>query len=599
MSFLGELKRRNVFRVAIAYTVTSWLVAQVAELALESFGAPDWVMKTLLLVLALGLPFALIFAWAYEMTPEGIKRERDVDRSKSITQTTGRKLNLAIIGMLVVALLFAVATHRWTSGGDSTQPAAMAASSDKSIAVLPFVNMSDDPSNEYFSDGISEELLNVLVKVEGLRVASRTSSFSFKDKDTPIPEIARALQVGHVLEGSVRKAGDTVRVTAQLIDVRTDSHLWSETYDRKLEDIFVIQDEISAHIVEALKVALGAGEVVQSTSQPTQDLAAYEDYLRGRHFWQRRGGDNIRKAIELFTRATEADPEFARAWSSLGAAHLTLPTYSDEPDEEHHRLALKYSRKALSLDPSIAEAHAVIADLLRFDHHWSEAERHYLRAIELEPKNSTGYLWYAEQLVATGRRKAALDVARKAFEMDPFHPGTNSLMAYANELNGNNDEAVKNLQSAWDLGHPGAIFMLIDFYLKRGDSARARELFAANRDAMSADDAEGYEIYLESRDDTEKAERFLNEEAAALDAPEFWLARENVALGFVDKGVALAIESQPDGSEWMEVWHQSFAPLRQHPRFGELVRNSGLDVFWDEIGWPPECSREGELIRCD
>ena len=302
MSLFTELRRRNVIRVAAAYLVAAWLVAQIAELALDSFGTPDWVMKTILFMLAMGLPFAIIFAWAFELTPEGIKREKDVDRSESITQQTGRKLNYTIIGALTVALVLSIATRGVQFGAEESveQPEAVA-DTDKSIAVLPFVNMSDDPDNEYFSDGISEELLNVLVKVEGLRVASRTSSFSFKGKDTPIPDIAEALKVEHVLEGSVRKAGDTVRITAQLIDVKTDSHLWSETYDRKLEDVFVIQDEISAHIVEALRVALGAGEVAQTSGRPTDNLQAYEDYLRGRHFWQRRGGDNIQKAIDWIT----------------------------------------------------------------------------------------------------------------------------------------------------------------------------------------------------------------------------------------------------------------------------------------------------------
>ena len=203
MSFFSELRRRNVFRVAIAYSVTGWLVAQVAELALDSFEAPDWVMKTILLIIGLGLPFAIIFAWAFELTPEGLKREKDVDRSESITRQTGQKLNFAIIGVLVVALGFSLATRDWGQQGEpAVAPPGEATSAEKSIAVLPFVNMSDDPSNEYFSDGISEELLNVLVKVEGLRVASRTSAFSFKDKNTPIPEIAKALNVEHVLEAA-------------------------------------------------------------------------------------------------------------------------------------------------------------------------------------------------------------------------------------------------------------------------------------------------------------------------------------------------------------------------------------------------------------
>jgi TolB-like protein len=486
MSFFSELSRRNVFRVAIAYSVVAWLVAQIAELALDSFGTPDWVMKTILLVLVLGLPIAILFAWAFELTPEGIKLEKDVDRSQSITQTTGRKLNYTIIGVLAATLVLAIATRDMRFGSEESEPQPVAAEEqEKSIAVLPFVNMSDDPDNEYFSDGISEELLNVLVKVEGLRVASRTSSFSFKGKDTSIPDIADALNVEHVLEGSVRKAGDTVRITAQLIDVRTDSHLWSETYDRKFEDIFVIQDEISAHIVDALRVALGTGEVVRTAARPTDDLAAYEDYLKARHFWQRRGGENIQRAIELFTKATEADPGFARAWSGLGAAHLTMPTYSGEPEEQHFPLALEYANRSLDLDPSIAEAHATLADLLRFDRRWSEAEVHYLKAIELEPRNSTGYLWYAEQLVATGRKEAALTTALRALELDPFHAGTSSMAAFAFAINDEIEQTVKYSQSAWELGHPGGLFQLIQYQIISGNLEEASRLVETNAEAIT------------------------------------------------------------------------------------------------------------------
>lgn len=599
MSLFAELKRRNVFRVALAYSVTAWLVAQVAELALDSFGAPDWVMKTLLLMLAIGLPFAVLFAWAFELTPEGIKRERDVDRTQSITQQTGRKLNFAIIGGLTVALLFSVVTHRWTTGMSPTEESVNAASGDKSIAVLPFVNMSDDPGNEYFSDGISEELLNVLVKVEGLRVASRTSSFTFKDTDTPIPEIAEALNVAHVLEGSVRKAGDTVRVTAQLIDVKTDSHLWSETYDRKLEDIFVIQDEISAHIVEALKVALGAAEVVQTPIQPTQNMQAYESYLRGRHFWQRRGADNISKAIELFGEATEADPAFARAWSSLGAAHLTMPTYSGRPEQDHFPLARKYARMALQLDPAIAEAHAIIADLQRYERQWLEAEEHYLRAIELEPNNSTGYLWYAEHLMATGRVDEGLVAANKALELDPFHTGANSISGYAYYVSGNIERALKHMEAARDLGHPWSIYALIDINLDLGNFEEAERLVQKNRPKIEADGFINADAYIRSYRNPENGLEFLEDESNHKDVPGLWLATEYARLGQTDKGVQLALDANLDGGELMDIWAPRASPLRQHPRFGELVRAVGLDAFWDELGWPPQCRPEGERIYCD
>jgi len=599
MSLFIELKRRNVFRVAIAYSIVAWLIAQVAEMAFESFGTPDWVMKTLLFLLVTGLPIAVIFAWAFEMTPEGIKREKDVDRSQSITQQTGRKLNYTIIAVLVLALTLSLATRDWSDKAPHDPAIAEPASDDTSIAVLPFVNMSDDKENEYFSDGISEELLNVLVKVEGLRVASRTSAFSFKGKDTPIPEIADALKVEHILEGSVRKAGDTIRITAQLIDVKTDSHLWSDTYDRKFEDIFVIQDEISAHIVDALKIALGAGEVVQTASRPTDNFAAYEDYLKARHFWQRRGADNIQKAIDLLTNVVEADPGFAGAWSSLGAAHLTMPSYSGEPQDHHFPLALEYARKSLELDPSIAEAHATIGDLLRFDKHWSEAERHYLKAIELEPKNPTGYLWYSEQLSATGRKEAALEFTLKALELDPFAPGPSSMASYAYAMNGDIDQAIKRSQSAWELGHPAGIYLLIRAVLEKGDADEASRLVEENAAALGEEETFRIRSFIAALRDPAKVDDYLRMVDEIPDVDEIWPAMDAVRFGRVDDSVRRLLAANIDGSEWMEIWQPHTLAVRQHPQFGELVRAAGLDKFWDEYGWPSQCQRDGDLITCD
>ncbi len=600
MSFFSELSRRNVFRVAIAYSVVAWLVAQVAELALDSFGTPDWVMKTILLVLVLGLPLAILFAWAFELTPEGIKREKDVDRSQSITQTTGRKLNYTIIGVLAAALVLTIATRDMRFGSEeSADTPVITVESEKSIAVLPFVNMSDDPGNEYFSDGISEELLNVLVKVEGLRVASRTSSFSFKGKDTSIPDIADALNVEHVLEGSVRKAGDTIRITAQLIDVKTDSHLWSETYDREFEDIFVIQDEISAHIVDALRIALGTGEVVRTAARPTDDLAAYEDYLKARHFWQRRGGENIQRAIELFAKATEADPGFARAWSGLGAAHLTMPTYSGEPEEQHFPLALEYATKSLDLDPSIAEAHATLADLLRFDRRWSEAESHYLKAIELEPKNSTGYLWYSEQLAATGRKEAALINALTALDLDPFNAGTNSMAAFAYAINGDVGSAVTLTESALELGHPNAIYQLIDSHMQSRNFDEASRLLEENAQLLNEEAIVLYGHFRAALEDPSKIDDYLDMVNGLSGVPEPWLAFDQVRLGRIDEGIEDVIQADLDGAYWMEIWLPGFAALRQHIRFVALVEQAELVPFWDEIGWPEQCSREGDIITCD
>ena len=303
-NFFSELKRRNVVKVGVAYAVVGWILVEVSSVVLPGFGAPDWVFKVTMYLVFLGFPLAVIFAWAFEMTPEGLKLEKDIDRDQSITKRTGRKLDFAIIGLLVVALGVSLKLH-FTGEAMTDAVSPDSASSDKSIAVLPFVNMSDDPANEYFSDGIAEELLNVLVRVKGLEVASRTSSFRFKESELSIPEIADELNVDHVLEGSVRKAGNQVRITAQLIDVKTDRHLWSDSYDRELKDVFAIQEEISNSIVAALKVALGAEDqgAIAEAAKPTDNLEAYQLYLQGRYNWQRRGTGPLRKSIEQLERA--------------------------------------------------------------------------------------------------------------------------------------------------------------------------------------------------------------------------------------------------------------------------------------------------------
>ncbi|MCZ6826858.1 MAG: adenylyl cyclase, partial [Gammaproteobacteria bacterium] len=292
-----ELKRRNVFRVGFAYVIMSWLLAQIADLVIDNITAPDWIMQVLMLFLALGFPIALFFAWAFEMTPDGIKREHEIDRSQSITPQTGRKLDRMIGGAIAIAVLFLL-VDRFV-GPEQTSPALPTESTDQkesqaqdqtvSIAVLPFVNMSSDPEQEFFSDGISEEILNQLVRVEGLSVASRTSAFAFKGQDLGLDEIARDLGVDHILEGSVRKEHDNVRITAQLIDASTDRHLWSATYDRKLTSIFAIQDEISGSIVEALRETLGVDiKKIASTSLPTTNVDAYTSYLKARELFYSR-----------------------------------------------------------------------------------------------------------------------------------------------------------------------------------------------------------------------------------------------------------------------------------------------------------------------
>ena len=336
MSILSELQRRNVFRVAALYLVAGWVLLQVAELLFGALRVPAWGLRMVLGLLLLGFPLALIFSWVYELTPEGLKREHEVERHASITRTTGRKINLLIAGLLVVAIgvsaydVFARrgdrAAARPAAATPSTGgPAVPALVSATSIAVLPFVNMSDDRSNEYFSDGLTEELLNLLARVPELKVIARTSSFAYKGKEAKISDIARELHVANVLEGSVRRSGDRVRITAQLIRASDSTHLWSESYDRTIQDIFAVQGEIAGEVVDSLKLELLGGERPHVQAGGTQDARAYEAYLRGRYELNKGESEQfLRSALAAFDEAAALDPSFALAHASRAIALLDI-----------------------------------------------------------------------------------------------------------------------------------------------------------------------------------------------------------------------------------------------------------------------------------
>jgi adenylate cyclase len=341
MSFFSELKRRNVVRMGVLYIVASWVALQISDVIFDPLGVPSWVLRLLMSLLALGFPFALIFSWIFELTPEGLKRERDIDRGQSIVHQTGRRMNTVVVVLLVLAIggLIADRLVPEISISDAAAPVpdsapgsqtASTASADKdvaapengnSIAVLPFVNMSGDPDNEYFSDGLTEELLNSLVRLGGLKVTGRTSSFAFKGQNQDLREIGRLLNVANVLEGSVRKAGNRVRVTAQLVKTSDGYHLWSETFDRELNDIFAIQEEIAEKVTKSLQVTLFGGEQVDMpvVVSAGQNAEAYEEYLRGMYVLQHDPDDE--EALEIakrhFSRAIEIDPEYVDAYWGL------------------------------------------------------------------------------------------------------------------------------------------------------------------------------------------------------------------------------------------------------------------------------------------
>jgi len=441
---LEELQRRNVVRVAIGYIVSSWLLIQVADLVLENIGAPAWVMQTILLVLALGFPVVLFFSWAYEVTPEGIKRESEVDRSQSITHVTRRKLDKAITAVLVIALAyFAVDKYVLSERPDAAVPQTVAESVvegpaaatavdeviGKSIAVLPFVNMSDDKSSEYFSDGLADTVLHMLAQIHELRVAARTSSFKFRDQALDISEIGAQLNVASILEGSVQRSGDTIRVTAQLIDVSNGYHLWSGNFDRELKDVFAIQDEIANEVVAALKVSLLGESDERLVSDDTDNFEAYTEFLLGMNDLSSANTKTLPTAIDHLREAIRLDSNYARAHSSLGRAYLELSSYGLMNESESTVLARNAASRALDIAPESSEALAVLGRAEIFDGNLQAAKNLLEKAIEIAPNDTTALEYYAGYLWVVARPDDAIAAYRKIISLDPLNEDAHTFLA--------------------------------------------------------------------------------------------------------------------------------------------------------------------------
>ncbi len=411
-SFFTELKRRNVIRVAAAYVIVAWLLAQVADLALENFAAPDWVMKTILLLLAMGLPLAIVLAWAFELTPEGIKRDGDVDKGRSSPRKSDRRLNLIIIGLLAIALAYFVYESRFRA-----EPA-------RSIAVIPFANFGSNEADSYLADGLAETLLNLLAQIDELQVAARTSAFKFKDSNEDVRIIGEQLGVATVLEGSVQRSGTRIRITAQLINVADGFHLYSQTFERELDDIFAVQDEIAQAVVNALEV-----ELLGSSSQPTQNVDAYESLLKFRDALSTSTGDEMLSLIESLTALTDKYPNYADAYATLAEAHRLHGFAAGLIPEDSAERAIEASQKSIDLAPNnavgyIAQGRAYL-QTGRFDRAVPVVER----AVQLQPGNADVLVMQGELLGIQGRYTDAVEVMERALLRDPLNANTRNALA--------------------------------------------------------------------------------------------------------------------------------------------------------------------------
>ena len=612
-NFFAELKRRNVYRVAVAYAVVAWLLIQAASIVLPTFEAPTWTMKVLIAAVVIGFPIAVILAWAFEITPEGIVRAEDVIPNKSIESRKGRKTTAIIVVIaLVAAGLLAYQTTRSNRPLPKVSlPEAMSPEANsKSIAVLPFVNMSSDKENEYFVDGLTEEILNRLAQISSLKVPGRTSSFAFKEKNTDLRQVGTALGVANVLEGSVRKAGERLRITAQLVRTSDGYHLWSQAYDRKLDDVFAIQEEIARAIADALSVQLKLSDGGKS-EPPTQDMAAYGNYLEARALITQRNQENLRHAAALLETAVQKDPVFGKAWAALAQARALGMYYGVASIKDSLEGAESAARKALAIDDSIGLAHSALADVLRDRREWVVAESEFLRALELNPSEAETHNQYAQMLLKVGHLDRALEHAKRACELDPLAWVPPSIVTLV-QLSQNDLEQTRlwldRTEKVRGKTDGFALRLALIYALSRRDVAEARRVLATARLSAAPEwFTQSNKRFIDLMD-----EALASSVNASQSPPDFRGAlREAAAAGQPDLpneiATVFAFVNQPQialdilstemdepGGDTAWIWTPPLQPLRNDPRFLKLLIALKLPDYWRVAGWPNFCRPKGD-----
>ena len=602
MSFIGELKRRNVTKVAAFYLVAAWVVLQVAEVVFDVVDVPGEWLRFILALLIIGFPVASIFSWIYEMTPDGLKREKDVDRSQSITHETGQRINVAIIVLLIVAIGFVVVDRLIPEQAVEPLAEEITASvpeapSDNSIAVLPFADLSPKGDQEYFSDGIAEEILNVLVRIDGLSVASRTTSFGFKGQESlGIPYMAEKMNVRHVLEGSVRKAGDNVRITAQLIDASNDKHLWSETFDRTLsaESIFEIQDEIAQAIVGALGVIIDNDESVHRAAD-TQNLSAYEAYLEANQLFLSRV--DLSQSAGLFMQAVEADPQFARAWAGLSAVAAVATSWLVF-DRDYPTISDEAARKAISLNDSLALPYAVLGlnETKKERVDWEQSVEYLDASLQRDPRDPTTYLWRGMNFMRTGHFDRALVDFRRCLELDPAYELCRRHIANTLLFVGDFDQAIEVYKQGLRKGFTGGAFGLDAYLLENGQELAFLLATASGQSTGAAKRLAEYQASAALDPDYDFADHRAAIESLferEYGAPVQW--DRHGSIPFAYKYYA-AIKDTTIPYWWFPYptdWYES-----EHPR--RMIIEAGLPAYWRKHGFPSHCRPVGtDDFDCD
>jgi TolB-like protein/Tfp pilus assembly protein PilF len=581
-NFFAELKRRNVYKVAVAYIVAGWALSQGIAQVFPVFDVPNWAIRAIVLLIILGFPIAVVFAWFFEITPEGIKRTEVADAAHQ--QSRGKAwIYVVVIGAIVSIGLFLLGRYSaatYDAASARTEPAAIPV---KSIAVLPFENLSDDKNTAYFSDGITEEILNALAQIPNLKVAARRSAFQFKGNDLDLRKIGQALGVAHILEGSLQKAGDQVRINVQLVDVQSGLQAWSEKYDRKLDNVFAVEDEIAKAIATRLRVQLtgGAGQplVVDSTNNPQ----AHELYLRGLTLLAARG-PGLREASDLFQQTVKLDASYAQAWGALAITELLLPSYGLDSFDASLPRGESAAQRALSLDSNTASAYVAVGLANTFRCRWPEADQAFRRALVLAPGDAEAVNQYAQFLSAIGQLEPGLREIERAQQLDPLSPIIGVIHAGALAALRRDDAAeaqIKSILAAhpeFEAAHNWGACQFIDrkmypeaeaelrslgklkgqnedtkALLVRGMAEPAQRVAAVNSLETSPDNADirqdaiWYAFYLVS----------LGERGRALDELEIYSVKHNSAF-----------------AGWL--WNRGFDPLRDEPRFKAVLAKLAL-----------------------
>jgi TolB-like protein/Flp pilus assembly protein TadD len=586
-TLIGELKRRRVFRVLVGYGIVAFAVLQVVEPIQHALSLSDSMLKMVVVLLALGFPVAVVLAWAFDVNAGAIERAAPAG-APGLRQPL---LLLILVGIGLLAAAPGAIYYLWMRGRPGAEGRAGAAAGLQTIAVLPFVNMSGDKDNEYFSDGISEEILNVLAQTPGLQVPARTSSFAFKGKDKSASDIAHELEVRMVLEGSVRKQGERVRITAQLIDAKSGFHVWSQTYDRELKDIFAIQEEIAHAIATQLKVKLGDA---REPPRPTTDLAAYDLYLRGLALWQMRGQANLDQAERLFREATARDPGFAKAWAGVALVETIRPDWFLTSPQASYAIARDAAEHALALDSSLPETYVALGMIAGNEGRLATGHALFERAKALAPSYAPAWHWGSALSLFAGDIDQGIEETRRAVELDPKSAIVRTNLADALFLLGRDEEAVKTCDavladvSPWPQCTSLQWRALVAHKDYEGARRLGRKEAATRGEAVARFGDELIDALEGKADAAALAARLLPmpDGKVYADSPTT-LSNEDAILWFVAAGRSAEaisrlerLASDEPQNARLVVLDRHSDPLRCEPRFAALTKRTGFTDPW-------------------